>query len=157
MTRREVARQARSKGHAIGDATVTAYFRGDHGIPDDETLAALASVLPVSLVKLRAAAHLEDRDEPWEPPESSRYLSRNQRRALTALINSMTERQEQHRGNTAANDRAGVSPAPVPDDGKRPLTDDELAARRKRDRENAARAAEKAARHGKPDPGDEQD
>lgn len=97
------------------------------------------------------------RPREWSPPANASLLTDRQRKAVEELINAMTERQENDRGNTAAKDRAGGSPAPVPDDGKRPLTDDELAARRKRDSEEAARAAEKAARHGKPDPGDEQD
>ncbi|MFT3971731.1 MAG: hypothetical protein QM695_16005 [Micropruina sp.] len=87
----EVGRRAEKNGYNLRPATVTGLFGDRHAKrPDDSTLEALTSVLPVTMEELRDALDLDpDPGEPWEPPDEARHLSVDQRRALAQLIKTM--------------------------------------------------------------------
>lgn len=92
LSARSIARQAREAGYKINHDTAARYLRGDHGRPDEETLLAFASVLPVRLNDLRAAAELPaEETEPYRPPAEASRLSRRQRRAVDEIIRAMLE------------------------------------------------------------------
>src|ERR1022692_3849492 len=71
---RAIARAAKEKGFSLNHDTAARYLRGDHGRPDEQTLVALAAVLPVPIGQLRKAADLpSEQTEPYLPPaEASR-------------------------------------------------------------------------------------
>lgn len=92
LSARAIARQAQQAGFSINHDTAARYLRGDHGRPDEETLRAFASVLPVRLSELRAAAQLPaEETEPYRPPAEASRLSRRQRRAVDEIIRAMLE------------------------------------------------------------------
>ncbi len=92
LSARAIARQAQESGFSINHDTAARYLRGDHGRPDEETLRAFASVLPVRLSELRAAAQLPaEETEPYRPPAEASRLSRRQRRAVDEIIRAMLE------------------------------------------------------------------
>ena len=94
LSARAIARQAQQAGFSINHDTAARYLRGDHGRPDEETLRAFASVLPVQLSELRIAADLPaDETEPYQPPAEASRLSRRQRRAVDEIIRAMLEPQ----------------------------------------------------------------
>lgn len=95
---RELARQARAKGHDVSDAAVALYLNGKHGVPTDPMIEALADTLWISSERLRKVARIKTPGEPWEPPHNSRYLSDEQRDALNYLISTMVERKEGDEG-----------------------------------------------------------
>ncbi|HEX2904712.1 MAG TPA: hypothetical protein VHO01_14770 [Jatrophihabitans sp.] len=92
LSARAIAKLAREAGFTLNHDTAARYLRGDHGRPDEDTLIAFATVLPVKLAELRRAAELpaEDTSEYRPPPESAR-LSRRQRRAVDEIIRAMLE------------------------------------------------------------------
>ncbi|MBZ5735031.1 hypothetical protein K8Z61_11025 [Nocardioides sp. TRM66260-LWL] len=99
---RQVAREARKRGHKLSDAAATSYIGGRHGTPSDQMLEALADTLRIPLARLRSAAGLVAQvGDPWVPPESSRYLRGDQRAALERLIATMVIREEEGRGEQA--------------------------------------------------------
>ncbi|HTZ42733.1 MAG TPA: hypothetical protein VMB79_02640 [Jatrophihabitans sp.] len=92
LSARSIARQAQEQGFTINHDTAARYLRGDHGRPDEDTLRAFASVLPVRLADLRAAAQLPaEETEPYRPPAEASRLSRRQRRAIDEIIRAMLE------------------------------------------------------------------
>lgn len=92
LSARSIARQAQESGFSINHDTAARYLRGDHGRPDEETLRAFASVLPVRLSELRVAAQLPaEETEPYRPPAEASRLSRRQRRAVDEIIRAMLE------------------------------------------------------------------
>lgn len=92
LSARSIARQAQESGFSINHDTAARYLRGDHGRPDEETLRAFASVLPVRLSDLRSAARLPaEETEPYRPPAEASRLSRRQRRAVDEIIRAMLE------------------------------------------------------------------
>lgn len=92
---RQVAREARKRGHQMGDATATSYLGGRHGVPSDQVLDAFAEILRIPIDRLRKAAGLVPQvGEPWQPPAASRYLRGDQRQALERLIVTMVEREQ---------------------------------------------------------------
>lgn len=112
-----MAREARKRGHALSDASATAYFAGRHGTPDDATIAAFSEVLRIPESEIRKAAGVTAVGEPWIPPQSSRYLRDDQRAALEQLISTMVEREEgggAHDG-AAAKTQAASAADPVID------------------------------------------
>ena len=89
---RSLAKQAQQAGFTINHDTAARYLRGDHGRPDEETLRAFASVLPVRLADLRTAAQLPaEETEPYRPPAEASRLTRRQRRAVDEIIRAMLE------------------------------------------------------------------
>ena len=89
---RALSRAAQERGHTLNHDTAARYLRGDHGVPDEATLVALAEVLDVPLKRLRAAADLPSESvDPYLPPPESRRLSRRQRRAVDEIIRAMLE------------------------------------------------------------------
>ncbi|PWJ22816.1 hypothetical protein ATK17_0014 [Branchiibius hedensis] len=132
----DAANVSRWKGGHIPKAEMVAEFARAYGRPVLEAFVAAGFLTP-----------MEAKERPAAAPSLGSLTDEE-------LLDEIRKRMR--RDGTATNP-AGGSPAPVPDDGKRPLTDDELAARRKRDNDAAARAAQKAARHGERDPGDEDD
>jgi transcriptional regulator with XRE-family HTH domain len=92
LSARAIARLAKDAGYRINHDTAARYLRGDHGRPDEETLRAFASVLPVRLTELRAAARLPtEQTEPYQPPAEASRLNRRQRRAVDEIIRAMLE------------------------------------------------------------------
>jgi len=92
LSARAIARQAQAAGHRINHDTAARYLRGDHGQPDEVTLRAFASVLPVGLAELRTAARLPAEEvEPYQPPIEASRLTRRQRRAVDEIIRAMLE------------------------------------------------------------------
>ena len=92
LSARAIARQAQQAGFSINHDTAARYLRGDHGRPDEETLRAFASVLPIQLSELRVAAQLPaEETEPYQPPAEASRLSRRQRRAVDEIIRAMLE------------------------------------------------------------------
>lgn len=112
-----MAREARKRGHALSDASATAYFAGRHGTPDDATIAAFSEVLRIPESEIRKAAGVTAVGEPWIPPQSSRYLRDDQRAALEQLISTMVEREE---GGGAHADRAAPKNPPAPGPAHQP-------------------------------------
>jgi len=105
LSARAIARQAQAAGHRINHDTAARYLRGDHGQPDEVTLRAFASVLPVGLAELRAAARLPAEEvEPYQPPVEASRLTRRQRRAVDEIIRAMLE------PATSAAPEPGVAP-----------------------------------------------
>src|SRR4051812_23446592 len=89
---RAVARRAQQLGHTLNHDTAARYLRGDHGLPDEATLIALAAVLRVPLRELREAANLpSEATTPYVPPPEASRLSRRQRRAVDEVIRAMLE------------------------------------------------------------------
>jgi hypothetical protein len=92
LSARALAKQAQQDGFTLNHDTAARYLRGDHGRPDEETLRAFASVLPVGLAELRAAAQLPSQEvAPYVPPAEASRLSRRQRRAVDEIIRAMLE------------------------------------------------------------------
>jgi len=92
LSARSLAKQAQEAGFTINHDTAARYLRGDHGRPDEDTLRAFASVLPVRLADLRAAARLPaEETEPYRPPAEASRLTRRQRRAVDEIIRAMLE------------------------------------------------------------------
>ncbi len=92
LSARRIALLAKEAGYRINHDTAARYLRGDHGMPDEETLRAFASVLPVRLAELRAAVRLPaEETEPYRPPAEASRLSRRQRRAVDEIIRAMLE------------------------------------------------------------------
>jgi hypothetical protein len=92
LSARALSRAARERGHSLNHDSAARYLRGDHGVPDEATLVALADVLKVPLRKLRAAADLPtESTEPYVPPPEASRLSRRQRRAVDEVIRAMLE------------------------------------------------------------------
>lgn len=90
LSARQLAINARALGYTLNHDTAARYLRGDHGRPNENTLIALAEVLPVPLEKLRKAAKLPaEVTEPYHPPAESSRLNRRQRRAIDEVIRSM--------------------------------------------------------------------
>lgn len=111
---RRVGREARERGFAISDATATAYLGGRHGAPDDGTIEGFSVVLNIPLRKLRQVAGLvPEPGTPWVPPEESRHLDPEQRRALEHLVKVMARDRKagEPGGDTAATSEAGRDPA----------------------------------------------
>src|SRR4051812_17704460 len=121
LSARSIARQAQESGFSITHDTAARYLRGDHGRPDEETLRAFASVLPVPLSELRSAAQLPaEETEPYRPPAEASRLSRRQRRAVDEIIRAMLEpspvadlqsRRTERAAGSAAESRPGRSKA----------------------------------------------
>lgn len=89
---RAVARRAQELGHTLNHDTAARYLRGDHGVPDEATLIALAAVFRIPLRELREAANLpSETTTPYQPPPESSRLSRRQRRAVDEVIRAMLE------------------------------------------------------------------
>jgi transcriptional regulator with XRE-family HTH domain len=89
---RAIARSAKELGYSLNHDTAARYLRGDHGRPDEQTLVALAAVLPVPLSQLRHAAGLpSEQTEPYSPPAEASRLSRRQRRAVDEIIRAMLD------------------------------------------------------------------
>src|SRR3954451_1717272 len=92
LSARSLARRAQEAGYRINHDTAARYLRGDHGRPDEETLRAFGSVLPVRLSELRTTAQLPaEVTEPYRPPAEASRLSRRQRRAVDEIIRAMLE------------------------------------------------------------------
>ena len=92
ISARAVARRAQELGHTMNHDTAARYLRGDHGVPDEATLLALADVLRIPLRDLRAAAHLpSETTAPYVPPPEASRLTRRQRRAVDEVIRAMLE------------------------------------------------------------------
>jgi hypothetical protein len=92
---RRVSREAEAKGFRLSAASSTAYFGGRHGRPDEETLQALAAVLPVSIVKLRQAATLSPGiTTPYKPPAVADRLTDRERSAVDEMIRLLADRKE---------------------------------------------------------------
>jgi transcriptional regulator with XRE-family HTH domain len=92
LSARRIALLAKEAGYRINHDTAARYLRGDHGRPDEETLRAFASVLPVRLTELRAAVRLPaEETEPYRPPAEASRLNRRQRRAVDEIIRAMLE------------------------------------------------------------------
>jgi hypothetical protein len=89
---RAIARTARERGHTLNHDTAARYLRGDHGVPDEATLVALADVLAVPLRDLRVAADLPAESiAPYVPPPEASRLNRRQRRAVDEIIRAMLD------------------------------------------------------------------
>jgi transcriptional regulator with XRE-family HTH domain len=89
---RAIARAAQERGYSLNHDTAARYLRGDHGVPDEATLVALAEVLHVPLRELRRAANLPaDITTPYVPPPEASRLTRRQRRAIDEIIRAMLE------------------------------------------------------------------
>lgn len=109
---RQLSREAEGKGFKLSPATANNYLNGRHGTPDDDTIAAFVAVLPVSEMQVRRAAGVGVAGEPWSPPDTSRYLSSEQRRILSLLISNMTDRgREDVTAHAAPTNQAGGRPA----------------------------------------------
>ncbi|MDT4919205.1 MAG: hypothetical protein QOI15_107 [Pseudonocardiales bacterium] len=122
VSARAVSRRAQELGHTMNHDTAARYLRGDHGIPDEATLVALAAVFRIPLRELREAANLpSETTTAYQPPPEASRLTRRQRRAVDEVIRAMLE----------------PSKAAAADD---------LAGRRRRT------AQRQAARRGKPEP-----
>ena len=80
----------------IHTSTVSAAIRGTRRT-SPETVVALAEALGDDVAEWLGVEY----HGKWQPPPASSLLTDRQRKAIEELINSMTERQEQHRGNTA--------------------------------------------------------
>jgi transcriptional regulator with XRE-family HTH domain len=92
ISARAVARRAQDLGHTLNHDTAARYLRGDHGVPDEATLIALAAVLRVPLRELREAANLpSETTTPYLPPPEASRLTRRQRRAVDEVIRAMLE------------------------------------------------------------------
>lgn len=110
---RQLSREAAAKGFRLSPASANNYLNGRHGTPDDDTIAAFVAVLPVSDTQVRRASGVSAVGDPWSPPDSSRYLTSEQRRILSLLISNMTKRREDvgNDDRSAATKQAGGSPA----------------------------------------------
>jgi transcriptional regulator with XRE-family HTH domain len=92
ISARAVARRAQELGHTLNHDTAARYLRGDHGLPDEATLIALAAVFRIPLRELRDAANLpSEATAPYVPPPEASWLSRRQRRAVDEVIRAMLE------------------------------------------------------------------
>ena len=92
LSARAISQTARELGFTLNHDTAARYLRGEHGTPDESTLQAFATVLGVSLGKLRRAASLPaDVTEPYRPPAEADRLSRRQRRAVDEVIRAMLQ------------------------------------------------------------------
>lgn len=122
LSARAISRQAQEAGFSINHDTAARYLRGDHGRPDEETLRAFASVLPVRLSELRAAAQLPaEETEPYRPPTEASRLSRRQRRAVDEIIRAMLEPAPPavtELGSRRGSDRSGTGSEGRPGQGK---------------------------------------
>jgi len=99
---RAIARAAQERGYSLNHDTAARYMRGDHGLPDETTLEALAGVLGVPMTKLRAAAGLQSEiATPYVPPAEANRLNRRQRRAVDEIIRAMVDT-GRGRGNRSA-------------------------------------------------------
>jgi len=99
---RAIARDAQDRGYSLNHDTAARYMRGDHGLPDETTLQALADVLGVPMTKLRAAAGLPSEiATPYVPPDEANRLNRRQRRAVDEIIRAMVDT-GRGRGNRTA-------------------------------------------------------
>jgi transcriptional regulator with XRE-family HTH domain len=92
MSARAVSRAAQDRGHSLNHDTAARYLRGDHGVPDEATLIALADVFSIPLRRLRTAAGLPDElTTPYTPPAEASRLSRRQRLAVDEIIRAMLD------------------------------------------------------------------
>lgn len=108
-----IAERAAAEGHKIDRATVWRYVAGQHAKnPPDSVLRALAAGLGLDVRELRALAGKPAGElGKWTPPDESARLSQEQRNALNQLIKSIVREEGGSGGDTAANTRAGESPA----------------------------------------------
>jgi len=83
-----IADEATRRGHSISRAVVAKYVAGDHGTkPPESTLLGLAAGLHLDVRELRELANRPGGElEPWKPPAVAASLTREQRKALDALI-----------------------------------------------------------------------
>ena len=90
---RRIEEEMDHAGHKVSFATIGAYLRGDHGVPDDSTLQAFAAVFDeLDIVRLRQLAQVPAGEgEPYVPPADASRLSRSQLAALDAVIAAMLE------------------------------------------------------------------
>lgn len=90
---RRIEEEMEHAGHKVSFATIGAYLRGTHGIPDESTLQAFAAVFPeLDIVELRWLAGVPAGEgEPYVPPASASRLTRSQREALNGVIAAMLE------------------------------------------------------------------
>lgn len=87
MSSRDLAART---GDAISKDSIVRYRRGDHGMPSEAVLVALAELTNTPVGDLRRAAGVaEDGGGEWMPPAEAVRLTRRQRQALDELIRSM--------------------------------------------------------------------
>lgn len=92
LSARAIARAAQERGYTLNHDTAARYLRGDHGVPDEQTLVALAEILGVPLRRLREAAALpSEATAPYVPPAEASRLTRRQRRAVDEIIRAMLD------------------------------------------------------------------
>jgi transcriptional regulator with XRE-family HTH domain len=111
LSARAISQAARELGFTLNHDTAARYLRGEHGTPDESTLQAFATVLGVSLAKLRRAASLPaDITEPYRPPAEADRLSRRQRRAVDEVIRAMLQSPPASQPVTELDARRGRQP-----------------------------------------------
>jgi transcriptional regulator with XRE-family HTH domain len=111
LSARAISQAARELGFTLNHDTAARYLRGEHGTPDESTLQAFATVLGVSLAKLRRAASLPaDVTEPYRPPAEADRLSRRQRRAVDEVIRAMLQPPSASQPVTELDARRGRQP-----------------------------------------------
>ncbi|HEX8093331.1 hypothetical protein [Jatrophihabitans sp.] len=111
LSARAISQAARELGFTLNHDTAARYLRGEHGTPDESTLQAFATVLGVSLAKLRRAASLPaDVTEPYRPPAEADRLSRRQRRAVDEVIRAMLQPPPASQPVTDLDSRRGRQP-----------------------------------------------
>lgn len=130
LTQRELARKAERDGLGIKRATISAYLRGDHGAPDEPTLADLAALFSVPIEDLRQAAGLPAGGGPYLPPVEAARLDQRERDALDHLIRAIV-----------------VSKGVKPDVARRTAPIGELDKRRRSRNDVVLRKGVRAARH----------
>lgn len=105
MSLREVARQANKRGYKLTAGTLSKYFQGMHGTPDESTILALHEVLRIPLKDLRTAAELPTgADEPYTPPSEANRLDLRQRHAVDEIIRLLA------REGTTTDDQSATTP-----------------------------------------------
>jgi len=110
---RRLAEEAQGQGHTLNHSTISRLRAGTTRDLDEETMVALAAVLPVTVDELRVAAGLPAGEaEPYvAPPEFSR-LTYRQRALLDELVRSFVATEEER--------HAQEVPKPQPSEGSPP-------------------------------------
>lgn len=86
MSGREISKRAQQARMSLSFNTVSRVMRGTTTRPTEATIAGLAYALKLPPSQVREAADYPEDLGLYEPPECSRYLSYDQRRAVTMII-----------------------------------------------------------------------
>lgn len=90
---RAISRAAKAKGFSLSHGTVSKVLNGTHGNVSDDTVEALAAVLPVSKAKLHEALGVAG-SRTYKPPAAANRLTSVQRDLINALIHQIVRPEE---------------------------------------------------------------